>query len=111
MHSNQLSIDGQLSTALARKIRQENQVIWQELVTIYAELLEDSEQIPRISEEMNFAGLGTNPHYLSTKLDQAIPKKAVRQYQKLNPQINVLNLSKEDPYEVVVGLVNLYSVQ
>jgi hypothetical protein len=84
--------------------------IWRQLVGIYNEVAEDPHLRPALGEEMSWSGLGQNPDSLQSLLDQADPQKAVERYREVNPQINLEQIEKEDPYNVVAGLVNLWSI-
>jgi hypothetical protein len=85
------------------------QSTWLEITGIYNRLTEDPDQRVKLVELINKAGLGTNLDALSQKLHQADPLRTLRLYQRLNPKINLTNLSMEEPFEVVAGLVYLFS--
>src|SRR5258706_16027941 len=85
------------------------QITWLEILAIYKRLTEDPNQQARLSEQLSRAGLEANLQALGLKLDQADPIKTLRLYQRLNPRINLANLAMEDPFEVIGGLIYLFS--
>jgi hypothetical protein len=80
---------------------------WLEMLEIYRRLIEDPNQKLRLLELMGRAGLGTNLDVLNTKFYQADSLRTLRLYQRMNPRINLANLAKEDPFDVIAGLLSI----
>ena len=85
------------------------QSTWLEITHIYNQIVRDPEQRARLSELMIRSGMGSNPDALGTKMYHADPLRTLRQYQRVNPRINLSKLVAEVPYEVMAGLVYSFS--
>lgn len=78
---------------------------WLEMMEIYKRLVEDPNQQARLLELITRMGLNTSLEALNTQLSQADAMRTLRIYQRINPKINLANLAKEDPFDVVAGLL------
>src|SRR5262249_27249393 len=110
MHSNQSSP----TVPQSSQPKGEALLRWNNLINLYGEIAENPQTRPRLTEEMSYGGLGTNPDSLQNLLMDVDPTKAIKRYFQVNPEIKLSQVARpekltlEEKYNLVAGLVKMY---